>query len=121
MDPDDAIYRQILQAGQGYKDADHQAPIFFRTTAEMLAEFAYLGEEKAREVVITNPNSIADMVEKVQPIPGGTYPPHIEGAEEDIKRMSEAKVSELYGDPLPELVRARVDRSLPPSSRTASR
>jgi len=112
MDPDDAIYRQILQAGQGYKDADHQAPIFFRTTAEMLAEFAYLGEEKAREVVITNPNSIADMVEKVQPIPGGTYPPHIEGAEEDIKRMSEAKVSELYGDPLPELVRARVDREL---------
>ncbi len=112
LDPEDAIYREILQAGQGYKDASHQAPIYFRTTEEMLAEFAYLGEDKAYEVVVTNTNQIADSIDKVQPIPSGTFPPHIDGAEEDIKRMSEDKVAELYGSPLPALVRARVDREL---------
>lgn len=112
LDPDDAKYREILQAGQGYKDASHQAPIYFRTTDEMLREFTYLGEEKAYEVVVTNTNLIADMIETVQPIPSGTFPPHMDGAEDDIKRMSEEKVAELYGEPLPELVRARVDREL---------
>jgi len=112
IDPDDAIYREILQAGQGYKDATYQAPIYFRTTREMLEEFAYLGEEKAYEVVVTNTNLIADSIETVQPIPDGTFPPHMEGAEEEIKNLSEKRVTELYGDPLPELVRARVDREL---------
>lgn len=112
LDPDDAVFRQVLQAGQGYKDADKQAPIYFRTTDEMLQEFAYLGEEKAFEVVVTNPVAISESIEDVQPIPDGTYPPHVEGAEEDIKRMSEIRVRELYGDPLPELVRQRVDREL---------
>jgi DNA polymerase-3 subunit alpha (Gram-positive type) len=112
MDPDDAVYREILQAGQGYKDAEFQAPVYLRTTEEMLQEFAYLGEEKAYEVVVTNTNLVADMIESVEPIPSGTYPPKIEGAEEDIERLSREKVRELYGDPLPGLVQARVDREL---------
>ena len=78
----------------------------------MLEEFAYLGEEKAYEVVVTNTNKIADSIEVVEPIPNGTFPPNMEGAEQEIKTLSENKVMELYGDPLPELVRARVDREL---------
>jgi DNA polymerase-3 subunit alpha (Gram-positive type) len=112
LDPDDAIFREILQAGQGYKDADRQAPIFFRTTDEMLEEFSYLGEEKAYEVVVTNPGLIADSIEYVRPIPDGTYVPLMDGAEDIIKQMSERKVAELYGDPLPEIVKQRVDREL---------
>jgi DNA polymerase III catalytic subunit, PolC type len=112
LDPDDAIFRQVLQAGQGYKDYDKQAPVYFRTTCEMLEEFSYLGEDKAFEVVVTNPNAISEMIEEVQPIPDGTYPPKLEDAEEEIKRISEERVRELYGDPLPELVRQRVDREL---------
>lgn len=112
IDPDDAIYREILQTGQGYKDASFQAPIYLRTTQEMLEEFVYLGEEKAYEVVVTNTNKIADSIEVIQPIPNGTFPPNMEGAEDEIKNLSEKKVTELYGNPLPELVRARVDREL---------
>ncbi|MGI6622383.1 MAG: PolC-type DNA polymerase III [Clostridiaceae bacterium] len=112
MDPDDTIYREILQAGQGYKDAEYQAPVYLRTTEEMLKEFAYLGEEKAYEVVVTNTNLIADMIEFVEPIPSGTFPPRIEGAEEDIEKLTSEKVRELYGDPLPGLVQERVDREL---------
>ena len=112
LDPEDAIFREILQTGQGYKDADRQAPIFFRTTEEMLEQFSYLGDEKAYEVVVTNPVSISEAIDRVQPIPDGTFPPHLDGAEDDIKRISEAKVVELYGDPLPVFVRQRVDREL---------
>ncbi len=112
IDPDDAIYREILQSGQGYKDASYQAPIYLRTTQEMLEEFAYLGEDKAYEVVVTNTNLIADSIEAVQPIPNGTFPPNMEGAEDEIKTLSEKRVTELYGNPLPQLVRARVDKEL---------
>jgi len=112
LDPDDAVFRQVLQAGQGYEDADKQAPVYFRTTGEMLEEFSYLGEEKAFQVVVANPGAISDIIEHVQPIPDGTYPPQLEGAEEEIKRISEERVRELFGDPVPELVRQRVDREL---------
>ena len=88
MDPGDEIYRRILEAGQGYKDADSQAPLYLRTTNEMLDEFKYLGEEKAYEVVVTNTNKIADMCEQISPISPEKCPPHIPGCEEDIKNIA---------------------------------
>ncbi len=112
MDPEDEIYRRILQAGQGFADADQQAPLYLRTTEEMLAEFDYLGQEKAREVVIENPGRIADMVETIRPIPEGTFPPHIDGAEEQLQDITWSRARALYGDPMPEIVSARLDREL---------
>ena len=112
MDPQDEIYRRILEAGQGYKDADEQAPLFLRTTEEMLKEFQYLGEEKAYEVVVTNTNKVADMCDKIKPISPEKCPPHIDGCEQTIKDIAYNKAHELYGDPLPEIVQTRLDKEL---------
>ena len=112
IDPEDEIYRRILEAGQGFKDADNQAPLYFRTTEEMLEEFSYLGQEKAYEVVVTNTNKIADMCEQISPISPEKCPPHIDGCEQTIKDIAYGKAHELYGDPLPEIVQSRLDREL---------
>jgi|LSQX01.1.fsa_nt_gb DNA polymerase-3 subunit alpha (Gram-positive type) len=111
LDPEDSIYREILQAGQGYEEQT-QAPLYFRTTGEMLEEFSYFGEEIARELVIENPRKIADLCEEIQIIPDKLFTPSIEGAEEEIKEMSLKKARELYGDPLPDLVEKRLNREL---------
>ncbi len=111
MDPQDEVYRRILEAGQGYKDADMQAPLYLRTTEEMLKEFEYLGE-RAYEVVVTNTNKIADMCENIKPISPEKCPPHIEGCEQTIKDIAYNKAHELYGDPLPEIVQKRLDKEL---------
>ncbi len=112
IDPEDARYRAILMAGQGFSDADMQAPLYFRNTEEMLAEFDYLGEETAKEIVITNTNKIADMVEKIIPIPSGNYPPSLEGADEELTRLCWDKAKSLFGDPVPEYVAKRLDKEL---------
>ena len=112
MDPQDEIYRRILMAGQGYEDADQQAPLYLRTTEEMLKEFEYLGEEKAYEVVVTNTNKIADMCEKISPISPEKCAPHIDGCEQTIKDIAYKKAHDLYGDPLPDLVEERLSKEL---------
>ncbi len=111
MDPQDEVYRRILEAGQGYKDADMQAPLYLRTTNEMLKEFEYLGD-RAYEIVVTNTNKIADMCEKIRPISPEKCPPHIEGCEKTIKDIAYNRAYELYGNPLPEIVQERLEKEL---------
>lgn len=112
MDPQDEIYRRILEAGQGYQDADNQAPLYLRTTEEMLEEFSYLGAEKAYEVVVTNTNKISDMCDQISPISPEKCPPHIPGCEQTIKDIAYNKAHELYGETLPQIVQERLDKEL---------
>lgn len=112
MDPQDEVYRRILEAGQGYQDADNQAPLYLRTTEEMLEEFKYLGEEKAYEVVVTNTNKISDMCDRISPISPEKCPPHIPGCEQTIKDIAYNKAHELYGETLPQIVQERLDKEL---------
>lgn len=112
LNPEDEVYRRILMSGQGYRDADNQPPLFFRTTQEMLAEFKYLGEEKAFEVVVKNSRQISDSIESFKPIPDELYSPQIPGAEEEIRSMSYRQAEALYGSPLPALVADRLQNEL---------
>ena len=112
LDKEDEQYRKILQAAKKFSDADRGCPIFFRTTDEMLAEFAYLGDELAKEVVITNPNAIAAQVDDIELLPKDLFPPKIENSAEDLKRLVYDKMHAIYGDNPPELVQERVDTEL---------
>jgi DNA polymerase-3 subunit alpha (Gram-positive type) len=112
IDPEDEVYRRIIMAGDGFKDADRQPPLFYRTTDEMLAEFEYLGKEKAFEVVVTNTRLLAEQIEKIKPIPDETFPPHIEGAEEQLTLMAQTNARKIYGKNLPEIVEGRLKREL---------
>ena len=117
LNPEDAIYRTIIQAGLGYDDCDQQPPLYFKTTQEMLDEFSYLGREKAHEVVIDNPRKIADMVEELRLFPKhpegkDTFQPYWEDAAHDIEGRSWRRAKELYGDPLPEIVQKRLEKEL---------
>ena len=114
IDPEDAKYRAILMAAQGFTDADKQAPLYFRTTEEMLNEFSYLGEETAHEIVIENPNKIADMIDVVRPFPIGTFQPSIDGAEEQLRDICWTKAKKWYEfeGKVPEIVENRLNREL---------
>ena len=112
IDPADSAYRAILMAGQGFQDADKQAPLYFRNTNDMLSEFNYLGEETAYEIVVENTNKIADMIENIVPIPFGNYPPSIEGADDELRRLCWEKTRRLYGDDVPEYVAKRLEKEL---------
>ena len=112
MDPQDEIYRRIIMAGNGFSDADNQAPLYLRTTEEMLEEFSYLGSEKAEEVVITNTNKIADMIEKISPIHPDKFPPVIENSDQDLKDICFNRAHEMYGENLPKIVEDRLNKEL---------
>lgn len=112
LNPEDEVYRRILMAGKGFADADMQAPLYFRTTEEMLDEFYYLGEDLAYEVVVKNTNAIANLIEKINPVPAEKYPPKIEGSEEELRRICYEKAKDMYGEDLPEIVLERLEREL---------
>ncbi len=112
LEPHDEVYRRVLMAGKGFADADNQAPLYLKTTDEMLEEFSYLGEERAYEVVVENPRRIAEMCEEIRPIPKDQYPPSIEGSKEELVNMCRERARELYGDPLPKIVDDRLEYEL---------
>ncbi len=112
LNPEDEIYRRILQAGMRFSDADGESALYLRTTDEMLREFSYLPPDVARKIVIENPNTLADEIEEVRPIPKGTFTPKVEGADEELVRICRENARKLYGDPLPEIVSARMEREL---------
>ncbi len=112
IDPEDEIFRRIVQAGDGFKDVDNQAPLYLRTTEEMLEEFSYLGEEKAYEVVVTNTNMVADWLEDVRPISRDKCPPIIENSDKQLREITHTRAKEIYGDPLPKVVADRLEIEL---------
>ncbi len=112
LNPEDEIFRHILLATKGFDDADKPNPLYLRTTGEMLQEFSYLGEEKAREVVVTNPNRIVDMCEEIRPVPHNLFAPKIENSVEDLKALVYGKMHRLYGENPPELIVKRVETEL---------
>ncbi len=113
LDPQDEVYRRIIMTGKGFKDADNQAPLYLRTTEEMLDEFAYyLGSEKAEEIVVTNTNLIADMCDKIAPVRPDKCPPVIENSDQQLRDICYRKAYEMYGNPLPDIVEARLEREL---------
>ena len=112
IDPEDEIYRRIIMTGKGFSDADDQAPLYLRTTEEMLKEFEYLGPEKAEEVVITNPRKIADQCDRVCPIRDGKFPPIIENSDGMLRDICYNRAHEIYGENLPDIVSARLEREL---------
>ena len=112
LEPEDEVYRRIIMAGKGFDDAENQPPLYFRTTEEMLAEFQYLGSDKAEEVVITNTNRIADQIENISPVRPDKCPPVIEDSDKTLRQICYDKAHELYGENLPEIVTERLEREL---------
>ena len=112
LDPEDEVYRRIIMAGKGFDDADNQAPLYLRTTEEMLKEFEYLGSDKAREVVITNTNKIADRIDVMSPVRPDKCPPVIPDSDKTLTEICYNKAHELYGEELPAIVKARLDKEL---------
>ena len=112
MDPQDEVYRRIIMAGNGFSDADNQAPLYLRTTEEMLEEFSYLGTAKAHEVVIENPNKIADMIEKISPVRPDKCPPVIDNSDQQLRDICYKKAHEMYGENLPDVLTERLEREL---------
>lgn len=112
LDPEDEVYRRIIMTGKGFGDADSQPPLYLRTTEEMLEEFAYLGSKKAHEIVIENPNKIADTIEKISPVRPDKCPPVIEDSDQMLRDICYSKAHSMYGDPLPEIVVERLEREL---------
>lgn len=112
LDPQDEVYRRIIMANKGFDDADKQAPLYLRTTDEMLEEFKYLGSDKAYEVVVTNTNKIADMVENMFPVCPDKCPPVIENSDQILRDICYNTAHSMYGEELPEIVTNRLEKEL---------